>query len=317
MMLDRCRGALYGLAVGDALGAEVEFRARGSFAPVVDYRDGGPHGLAPGEWTDDTSMALALAAGLSRSPDDLDDQAARYVAWWRRGEYSVNGRCFDIGSTVRGALARFESTGDARTSGDASEHASGNGSIMRLAPVAIHQAMLAGDHDTLLRADRLDELERVAAESSRPTHPSDQCISACRYLGLLLSGLIAGVPREEVLATDWSPLERIRTRSPLHPLIDAIALGSFREKTESQVRGSGWVVESLEAALWAFHRADDFASAVLAAVNLGLDADTTGAVCGQLAGACWGESGIPASWLDRLARREMIERALAGLGAAR
>ncbi len=112
--LDRQRGALLGLAVGDALGAAVEFHSPGTFEPVEGYRAGGPHGLHPGEWTDDTSLALALADSIARSGWDLDDQARRYVAWWRTGEYSVNGRCFDIGLTTRAALATFEQTGNAR-----------------------------------------------------------------------------------------------------------------------------------------------------------------------------------------------------------
>src|SRR5205823_9205788 len=130
-------GMLLGLAVGDALGAAVEFQRPGTFAPVTGYRGGGPHRLAPGEWTDDTSMALALADSLAAGWD-LNDQAERYVAWWRGGAYSVTGHCFDIGFTTRAALARFLETHDARTAGDPSGRASGNGSIMRLAPVPIH-----------------------------------------------------------------------------------------------------------------------------------------------------------------------------------
>ena len=116
---DRKRGALLGLAVGDALGAAVEFKPPGTFEPVTDYRAGGPHGLSAGEWTDDTSMALALADSIiTHAGWDLNDQARRYVSWWREGEYSVNGRCFDIEITIRAALSRFERTGDAQTSGD-------------------------------------------------------------------------------------------------------------------------------------------------------------------------------------------------------
>jgi ADP-ribosyl-[dinitrogen reductase] hydrolase len=116
-----------GLAVGDALGAAVEFSSPGSFAPVTDYRSGGPHGLKAGEWTDDASMALALADSMASAGWDLNDQARRYVEWWQAGKYSVNGRCFDIGITTRSALSRFVAGQDALASGDASERASGNG----------------------------------------------------------------------------------------------------------------------------------------------------------------------------------------------
>ena len=150
---DHQRGTLLGLAIGDALGAAVEFRSPGSFEPVTDYRAGGPHGLAPGEWTDDTSMALALADSIARVGWDLKDQAQQYVAWWQEGRYSVNGRCFDIGMTVSSALRRFQQTGDVMTSADSSERASGNGSIMRLAPVPIRYADLFPDQLDLKQAN--------------------------------------------------------------------------------------------------------------------------------------------------------------------
>jgi len=301
---DRQRGALFGLAVGDALGAAVEFQMPGTFPEVTGYRGGGPHGLKPGEWTDDTSMALALADSIAAVGWDLNDQARRYVAWWRKGAYSVNGRCFDIGTTTRSALARFETTGEAKTSGDPSPQASGNGSIMRLAPVPIRYVDLF--------PDRLEDLVQKLRDSSRPTHASPQCLSACAYLGLVLCGLIHGIDRDEVLAPNWGPLLQLKESHALHPEVAEVAAGSFREKEPPQIVGSGYVVKSLEAALWAFHDARDFRQAVLRAVNLGDDADTTGAVCGQLAGAYWGESGIPGEWLEGLARRDMIERALHG-----
>ena len=301
-MNDRRRGTLIGLAVGDALGAAVEFKSPGSFKSVTGYRDGGPHGLDAGEWTDDTSMALALADSIGRAGWDLNDQADRYVQWWKTGKYSVNGRCFDIGITTRSALANFVAKKNALTSGDRSDRASGNGSIMRLAPVPIRYCHLY--------ADQLDELSRLAEESSLPTHASEQCVSACRYLATDLAALIQGEDRDVVLSPDWKPLKELNDINPLHPLIDEIAQGSFRQKQPPAIQGSGWVVKSLEASLWAFHDASSFDEAVLKAVNLGDDADTTGAICGQLAGAYWGESGISESLRSGLARMDMIEEAL-------
>jgi ADP-ribosylglycohydrolase len=307
-MIDRCRGSLIGLAVGDALGAAVEFKPPGSFAPVTGYRSGGPHGLDAGEWTDDTSMALALADSIATVGWDLNDQAERYVQWWETGKYSVNGRCFDIGITTRSALGNFIHKKNAHTSGDRSDRASGNGSIMRLAPVPIHYAHLYPAQS--------DELSRLAEESSLPTHASDQCMSACRYLATVLAALIHGEDREEVLCPDWQPLQQLNAIKPLHPLIQEIAQGSFRQKQPPAIQGSGWVVKSLEASLWAFHDAETFEQAVLKAVNLGDDADTTGAICGQLAGAYWGESGISESLRSGLARMDMLEKALAGIVGA-
>ena len=283
-MNDRRRGALIGLAVGDALGAAVEFQSPGSFAPVTGYRNGGPHRLEAGEWTDDTSMALALADSIATVGWDLNDQVSRYVEWWRSGKYSVNGRCFDIGITTRSALGNFAAKKNALTSGDRSDRASGNGSIMRLAPVPIRYAHLY--------PAKADELARLAEESSLPTHASDQCVSACRYLATVLAALIHGEDRGTVLSSDWRPLQQLSAVKPLHPLIQDVAQGSFRQKRPPAIQGSGWVVKSLEASLWAFHDAASFEEAVLRAVNLGDDAATTGAICGQLAGAYWGESNI-------------------------
>jgi ADP-ribosylglycohydrolase len=302
---DRRRGALIGLAVGDALGAAVEFASPGSFEPVTGFRGGGPHGLAPGQWTDDTSMALALADSLAEAGWDPSDQMRRYLRWRDRGVYSVNGRCFDIGITTSSALRRFEASGDARASGPRDEMSSGNGSIMRLAPVPIRYVDLF--------PARVAELATKAEESSLTTHGSRQCLSACRYMAVALCGLIHGLARDEVLSPHWEPLARLCEQAPLHPAVDEVARGSFRRRKPPAIRGSGYVVHTLEAALWAFHDADDFSEAILRVVNLGDDADTTGAVCGQFAGAFWGESGIPKPWRDGLDRPDMIESALAGL----
>ena len=225
------------------------------------------------------------------------------------GTFSVNGRCFDIGITTAGALTRFKRKADARTSGDPSERASGNGSTMRLTAVPIRY--------TDLSPARLTNWSACSSMSSLPTHASPQCLSACAYMGLILAGLIQGAAREEVLDLSWPPLSRLREIHPLHPEVNAVAEGSFRQRQPPEIVGSGYVVNSLEAALWAFHDAKDFREAVLRAVNLGDDADTTGAVCGQPAGTYWGESGIPQEWKDGVARPKMIEKALQGLVVGR
>lgn len=263
---DRRRGCLLGLAIGDALGAAIEFHRPGTFEPVTGYRSGGPHGLGPGEWTDDTSMALALADSLASVGWDANDQARRYVDWWRRGKYSVNGLCFDIGSTTKWALATFDERGDASTSGDPRPDASGNGSIMRLAPIPIRYVDLYPDD--------VAKLARFGAESSRPTHASPQCLSACRYMSVVLAALMQGEDRDVVLSRTGEPLATLREVEPLQIEVDAVATGRFQRLQPPEIIGSGYVVKSLEAALWAFLDAADFEEAVLRAVNLGNDADT-------------------------------------------
>jgi len=297
---DRRTGALLGLAIGDALGAAVEFKPPGTFEPVTGYRDGGPHGLNAGEWTDDTSMALALADSLATVGWDLNDQADRYLSWYRTGQYSVNGRCFDIGNATRQALETYARTGDASTSGPDDEHSAGNGSIMRLAPVPIFYADLY--------PDRTDELIRYGRDSSLPTHRAPQATSAAAYMTLLLAAMMAGEDRAAVLAPDWPMLDALLSTVDIHPAVGEVINGSFRSDPPA-IKGTGYVVRSLEAALWAFSRSAGFTEAVLSAVNLGDDADTTGAVCGQLAGAYWGLSGISDALRRGLARSEVVEDA--------
>lgn len=307
--LDRRRGCLYGLAIGDALGAAVEFRDPGTFPLVTCYRDGGPHSLAKGQWTDDTSMALALAHSMGKKWD-LADQLTEYLDWFQNGKYSVNGFCFDIGCTTRDALMNFERMRDPETCADSSPHASGNGSIMRLAPVPVGMFWT-------YEQGQWEILEGMAMNSSRTTHASEQCKSACRYMALVLAGLMNGEERDVVLSPDWEVYQKMKAVRPLDPMVEKVAEGSYRNKMPCQIKGSGWVVASLEAALWAFHDAANFEEAVLRAVNLGDDADSTGAVCGQFAGAYWGESGIPYKLVDGLARKDMIEAALDAINATK
>jgi ADP-ribosylglycohydrolase len=293
-LIDRYRGALLGLAAGDALGTTLEFEVPGRFTPIDDIVGGGPFGLQPGQWTDDTSMALCLAESLIASKAfDPIDQLERYCRWYRAGHLSSRGRCFDIGGTTRTALENFERTSRAY-GGPTSPYSAGNGSLMRLAPVPLFFARLPRK-----------AIER-AGDSSRTTHGAVEAIDACRYLAGLIVGAVQGASREELLADHYSPLPGLWQEAPLAPKVAAVAAGSFHTRNPPEIRGSGYVVESLEAALWAFGRSSSFREGALLAVNLGDDADTTGAVYGQLAGAFYGVEGIPADWRDRLCLREQI-----------
>lgn len=293
--LDRYRGSLLGLAAGDAVGTTVEFEPPGTFAPVTGMSGGGPFGLRPGQWTDDTSMALCLAESLvEKQGFDAHDQMARYLRWYREGHLSSTGSCFDIGVTVRTALGRFEATGDP-WSGSTDPNTAGNGSLMRLAPVPLFFA-----------ATPAEAIER-SGESSRTTHAAPAAVDACRYFGGLLAGVVAGAGKDELLGEMYSPVPGYWPAHPLCREIAEIARGSFKTKAPPRIVGSGYVVKSLEAALWAFHTTGSFAEGCLAAANLGNDADTTAAIYGQLAGAFYGAEGIPAAWRTLLARRGLIE----------
>lgn len=292
---NRYRGALLGLAVGDALGTTVEFSVRGSFPPVVEIVGGGPFHLKPGQWTDDTSMALCLAQSLIETRVfDPVDQLQRYLRWYREGYLSSTNSCFDIGSTVRMALARFDRTGEAYC-GSTDPQAAGNGSLMRLAPVPLRWAI-----------DPEAAIEK-AADSSRTTHAALTAVDSCRYFAALLVGALNGTEKKELLSSRYSPVRDYWNHAPLTAVVDRIAGGSFSTSQAAQIESSGYVVHTLEAALWAFHQSTSFEEGCRLAVNLGGDADTTGAVYGQIAGAFYGEQGIPERWRQIVAKRELIE----------
>jgi ADP-ribosyl-[dinitrogen reductase] hydrolase len=283
----RYLGALLGLACGDAVGTTVEFSPRGSFKPVTDMVGGGPFGLKAGQWTDDTSMALCLAESLLfKGAFDAADQMNRYSNWWHWGYLSSTGDCFDIGMTVRAALQRFSESGDP-FSGSTDRFSAGNGSLMRLAPVV------------LFAYPDISAVLACAARSSRTTHGAPEAVEGCQLLAAILFGALAGQPKDQLL-------DNLRYQPAQEKLIE-LASGAFILKDEANIRGSGYCVESLEAALWCFFHTSSFEEAVLRAVNLGDDADTTGAIVGQIAGAFYGAESIPPSWLERLSMRDDIE----------
>jgi len=287
-LAERYRGTLLALACGDAIGTAVEFRSRGSFAPITDMVGGGPFGLAPGQWTDDTSMALCLAESLlNKDGFDATDQMGRYLNWWQWGYLSATGACFDIGITVRTALEQFRATGNP-FSGSTDPNSAGNGSLMRLAPIV------------LFFYPDLEQVSQHCANSSRTTHGAPEAIQCCVLLGRLISSALAGGSKRDLL--------RIESVDFSEQKVAQIATGDYVKKPLAEIKGSGYSVDSLEAALWSFHRTETLEDAILTAANLGDDADTTAAIVGQLAGAHYGAGQIPRRWLDRLHMRLDIER---------
>lgn len=284
---DRAIGALVGLAVGDAIGSTLEFLERDSYPPLTDMIGGGPFRLAPGEWTDDTSMALCLADSLIASNGlNARDLIERFCRWWRNGENSHNGRCFDIGIATRNALLKFERDGIAEAGSDDPD-AAGNGSLMRLAPIAIRWWR---DSETAASEAR---------RQSETTHRAPMVLQCCEVFAQILCDAIASGHRDDVL--------RSRRWKGSHALQDVLA-GGWRERSRAEIGSSGYVFHSFQAAMWCVGNAQNFRQAVLTAANLGDDADTTAAITGQLAGAIWGLAGIPEDWVRHLAWRDRIEK---------
>lgn len=288
------QASLLGLAICDALGAPVEFKSPGTFEPVTGFRSGGSFDLEPGQWTDDTSMALCLAESLIECNGFApEDQMDRYLRWLNEGYLSSTGVCFDIGNTCRQALREYEQRGEP-FSGPTHERSAGNGSLMRLAPIPL---FYSSDPEKAIY---------YAGESSRTTHGAVEAIDACRYYGGLIAGALGEVAKEELLSSLYSPIPGLWEREFLAPNIEEVARGSYKQKEPPEIVGSGYVVRSMEAALWAFYKTDSFRYGALLAVNLGNDADTTGAIYGQLAGAYYGLEGIPQEWINGLYARDMI-----------
>lgn len=294
-LLERYKGCFLGLAVGDALGTTLEFKKPGSFKPIKDIVGGGPFRLQAGQWTDDTSMALCLAESLiNRNTFDLKDQLIRYCQWYEKGYLSSTGQCFDIGQTTRMALDEFKKTRNPY-SGSTDPLTAGNGSIMRIAPVPLRYA--TNPREAIFKA----------GESSKTTHGAKEAVDACRYMAGIIVGTLQGVTKDRLLSPSYSPIPNLWKQAPLAPKIALIANGSFKKRNPPDIQGTGYVVSALEAALWAFYKTNSFKEGALLAVNLGNDADTTGAIYGQIAGAFYGLHNIPAAWIFKLSHKELIE----------
>ncbi|CAF5042643.1 unnamed protein product [Rotaria sp. Silwood1] len=324
--LEAIKGSLLGLAIGDALGANVEFRPREYLVthPVRDMIGGGTWNLPAGKWTDDTAMALCLASSLiAQRGFNPYDQMVRYKWWYKHGYLSSTKHCFDIGDATRDALEEFhnrqnqlkrnlncrsESEVD-QLSFDIIQQAgfniycsrpgvAGNGALMRLAPVPLF----------FYRTPSL--AVELCGESARLTHGDDVAVDACRYYGALIIAAIYGEQKENLLSNQFYHYyqEWFGSRK-LHSEILRVANGSFKKPRgyKDGIRSKGYIVKTLEAALWAFWSSDSFAEGALNAVNLGDDTDTVAAIYGQLAGAYYGYENIPKTWRDKLYANKLIE----------
>lgn len=286
-LVDRAKGALLGLACGDAVGTALEFQKKKSPSTIKDMVGGGPFNLKKGQWTDDTSMALCLAVSLLEKKDfDPWDQMDRYCRWKNEGYMSSTGVCFDIGNTVRAALIGYEKTGDP-FSGSTDPLSAGNGCIMRLAPLV------------LFFFPNLAKILRLAADSAKTTHGCLECIECTQLLATQIYACLEGKEKKEIIFQNEMKFNASNVAS--------IARGDYLSKRKSQLPGTGYVIETMESALWCFANTKSFEEAILLAANLSEDADSVAAVCGQIAGAYYGSYSIPSRWLKSLYMKNEIE----------
>jgi ADP-ribosylglycohydrolase len=294
---------LWGAVVGDALGVPVEFEERLEVRshPVVGMRGHGTHDQPAGTWSDDSSLLLCTADSLLRHDFDTEDMGKRFVAWYHEGLWTPRGRVFDVGVATSQALARLANGMRAEVAGGDGESSNGNGSLMRILPLALRFAQQPAK--TLL-----DRIHRVSAITHR--HPRSQM--ACGFYSLVIHGLLAGSNPREAFEHGRSAFRAFYGSDPYWAVeLDRFRLatsGDLGTRPESEIASSGYVVHTLTASLWGLLTTTDYRECVLKAVNLGGDTDTTGSVAGGLAGIAYGLSSIPPDWLQQLARQPELDQ---------
>lgn len=294
--------ALFGVAVGDALGVPVEFKSREYLKQnPVSYMIGyGTHHQPAGTWSDDSSLTFCLAESLCESYD-IEDIGQKFVQWYTNGYWGARNKVFDIGGTTLHALERIKKGQSAKISGNLFEEDNGNGSLMRIIPIAFY---LKDETD-------LNKIIQIVREVSYITHAHFRSVFACFIYVVFSLELLAKHSKEQSYLNTRNKINQFLKTTNFNPdevkLFDRILQGDISQLSEAEINSSGYVLHTLEASFWCLFHTDSFKDAVRKAVNLGGDTDTTGAVTGGLAGLLYGYESIPKKWLNRLARKEEIE----------
>jgi len=301
-MLDRLKGGILGVAIGDALDVPVEFKSREYLKnePVTDYMGYMCWNQPPGTWSDDSSLTLCLVDSLIRGYD-IEDIGQTFAKWYSTGYWGAHHEVFDVGGSTRHSLDRVLSGLSAKFSGNMFEHDNGNGSLMRTLPLAYF----------LHRETSISKRYQIVKEVSSVTHAHLRSVFSCFIYVEYALLLLKGQEKYEAYKNIKQPiLEFSKTMDFNTNEIDLfvrILEGDISKEKENTIQSTGYVLHSLEASLWCFLNSDTYAEAVLKAVNLGGDTDTTAAITGGLAGLYVGEESIPETWKSRLARLEDIE----------
>ena len=307
---DRILGGLWGSLIGDALGVPLEFKDRATVQanPVTHMRGFGSHNQPPGTWSDDSSLLLCSADSLVRHEYDTEDMGKRFLAWYREDLWTPHGRVFDVGVTTSRALSRLSTGVRAELAGDDGEDSNGNGSLMRIIPVALRFSRTP-------TKQFLDQVHRASAI----THRHARSLLACGLYSLVIRELLAGVDANTAVAQALRSFRAFYEADPYWAVeVDSFQLllaGDLGDRPESEIDSSGYVVHTLTASLWCLLTTSGFEECVLRAVNLGGDTDTTGCVAGGLAGVHYGLNAISGKWLEALARRDEIDSLFNDLAA--
>lgn len=302
-MVNLVKAGIFGVCVGDALGVPVEFKTRETLKafPVENMREFGSWNQPKGTWSDDSSLTLCIAEELTKGYD-LEKIGQSFVKWVKYGHWTAHGRLFDIGGTTRHSVARLIKGESAKFSGNIFEEDNGNGSLMRTLPLAFY----------LKDEENIEKLYQTVKEVSSITHGHFRSVFACFVYVIFAIELIKGKDKKQAyhytqeVALQFAEIQGFNPKEI--QLFDRVLKNEISEYHEDSISSGGYVLHSLEASLWCFLNSENYAEAVLKAVNLGEDTDTTGAITGGIAGIYYGFKSIPKEWMDVLARKEDIEK---------
>lgn len=305
-MFKRIESAILGFVVGDALGVPAEFMSRSRLAadPISDMRGGGVHGQKAGTWSDDTSMTLCMMESLTEKGIDYGDQMDRFSDWLWKAKYTAHDEVFDVGGTTKSAIFSYAKGASPLECGETADNACGNGSLMRILPLTLYLAVR--NHSC-----RFDEkIANAVHSASMCTHAHRRCQMACGiYSSVVLEEFLCGRKEDTVKLGVFSALRYYKDLPEFSDVYnDFTSLETIDDWSEEDISGSGYVLHTLQAALWCFQTTSGYAECVLKAVNLGDDTDTTAAVAGGLAGLWYGSNTIPVSWINVLAKQDEIKK---------
>jgi ADP-ribosylglycohydrolase len=308
MRLDAINSALFGVAVGDALGVPVEFTRRTDLEqnPVTDMRGFGTYNLPPGTWSDDSSLTFCLAEALTKG-FHIDQIGETFVKWYYKDYWTATGHVFDIGIGTREALYRIKHGTKAELAGGTDEDANGNGSLMRILPLLFY-----------IQDKPIEERFELTKHVSSITHGHIRSVMACFYYLEFARQMIEGRGKFEIYQNLQKSLPLFFAEIGVEPAeiahFDRILIQDISILKKDDIQSGGYVVHTLEASMWCLLTTDTYAEAALKAVNLGRDTDTTAAITGGLAGLLYGFDAIPSKWVNELARKEDIEELVERFG---
>lgn len=291
---------LFGVAVGDALGVPVEFESRGKIAesPVTDMIGYGTHNMPPGTFSDDGSLTFCLAEALTLD-FDVNIIAQNFIKWYRESYWTATGEVFDVGNATQDAIIRLEKGIEPELAGGIDPESNGNGSLMRILPLL-----------TNIIDKPINERYKIIKQVSSITHGHIRSVIACFYYLEFARQLLQGKDKLEIYSNLQTEVTDFLISLSINPveikLFDRLLAGNIEELGAEEIYSSGYVLHTLEASIWCLLTTDNYRDAVLKAVNLGEDTDTTGAVTGGLAALLYGFESIPEHWIMQIARQSDI-----------